>query len=154
MPNLLLPETIEKHWRYPRSCARYSIPEAAKYLRIAKSTLYRWCRNGKLPVTDTAYNLLSFNDLVTIYQQRHGPDVYLVDREHGQVLQLGVYGEATILLSPDHRWGWPCVHPGYVSTQVLAGRIQAGDSVKETAWDYGITQEEVRAAVKFEMEEL
>ncbi len=55
-----------------------------------------------------------------------------------------------ILVNPRIAFGKPVIRGTAISTEVVAGRLTAGDTEEELASEYGRTLEEIRAAATFE----
>lgn len=56
-----------------------------------------------------------------------------------------------IVVDPDYGFGLPVVWRSGVRTEIVAERFRAGDEQREIAYDFGISPEEVRAALRYEM---
>jgi len=55
-----------------------------------------------------------------------------------------------IVVDPDYGFGYPVVFRTGVRTEILAERALAGDHIPEIAYDFGLDQEQVEAALKYE----
>jgi uncharacterized protein (DUF433 family) len=98
------------------------------------------------------------------------PDLWLVANVHGQLLLLPPSAEfvqrvtwdgdiavgwrphdeqdSPVRISPELRYGRPAV--GGVSTEVLWEHVEAGESLEEVVFDFGVSEAELRWAVAYE----
>ena len=56
----------------------------------------------------------------------------------------------TIVIDPRLAFGRPVLSSTAIRTEVIAGRFSAGDSTAEMAKDYGVDEEEIKEALRFE----
>ncbi len=54
-----------------------------------------------------------------------------------------------ISMDPEVRFGKPCIAGTRIDVATLVGALGAGESVESTAAEYGLTVEQVRAALKY-----
>lgn len=59
--------------------------------------------------------------------------------------------EEPVVVDPDYGFGLPVVSGSGVRTEIIAERFRAGDSNEEIAYDFGISREEVEAALRYEV---
>lgn len=58
-------------------------------------------------------------------------------------------GRRTVVIDPRRSFGRPTIAAAGVRTEVIASRINAGESVADLAFDYGIQEQEVEDAILF-----
>lgn len=56
----------------------------------------------------------------------------------------------TVIIDPTRSFGRPVVDRAFVRTEIIEERFKAGDSIAEIAGDYGLKQEVVEEALRFE----
>jgi len=59
-------------------------------------------------------------------------------------------GRKTIVIDPDISFGRPVIVRRGITTAIIAGRMDAGESVADLAADYDLTTEEIDAAIVYE----
>ena len=70
----------------------------------------------------------------------------------GPVSQVAISWEASdgVVLEPDIQFGAPCIKGTRIPTRTIVGMVEAGDSPLWVAQAYGISSEEVQAALDWE----
>ena len=83
-----------------------------------------------------------FNEVVAQYLKR-------IAFSHGyaRLIRLENYGEAEVVLDPDRGYGHPIFAKAGVTVDNVLGAIRAGDSLEDTAEDYGLPVAELRDAL-------
>lgn len=66
------------------------------------------------------------------------------------VASEGLSGERSIAIDPNVAFGRPTIRRAGVSTQAIAARLDAGESVDDLAADYGLTPSEIEYAAVYE----
>lgn len=56
----------------------------------------------------------------------------------------------TIVIDPHRAFGRPVLSSAAITTEVIIGRFNAGDSMTEMAKDYGVDETEIEEAIRFE----
>lgn len=82
-----------------------------------------------------------FNEVVAQYLQR-----IAFSDGYARLIRLDNYGDAEVVLDPDRGYGHPIFAKAGVTVDNIFGALRAGDSVKDTAQDYGLTEAELRNA--------
>ncbi len=83
-----------------------------------------------------------FNEVVANYLQR-----IAFSDGYARLIRLENYGEAEVVLDPDRGYGHPIFAKAGVLVDNVLGAIRAGDSLEETAEDYGLPVAELRDAL-------
>lgn len=83
-----------------------------------------------------------FNEVVAHYLQR-----IAFSDGYARLIRLESYGEAEVVLDLDRGYGHPIFAKAGVSVDNVLGAIRAGDSLEETAEDYGLPVAELRDAL-------
>jgi uncharacterized protein (DUF433 family) len=139
----------------------YALAEASRYLKLPAATLRSWVAGRPYPKADGVVHsrplihppkkrpmLLTFWNLIEAHVLRS------LRTEHGvsikAVRDALNYAERTekidrLLLRKDLR-----TNAGKLFLEVIADRIDAGESVSDLADDYGLSAEEVEQAVLYE----
>jgi len=66
------------------------------------------------------------------------------------VLVDGASDDRPILIDPQVSFGRPVIRAGFISTRIVAERIDAGESVEDLARDYGLPAADIEQAVLYE----
>ena len=127
-----------------RDAPAYSYLEASRYLGIPQATLRPWARGRSrgcaaspplIRAPSGADNKLSFNNLVEAHVLRA--------LRAGNAVRMAAVRNAV-------SYGRPTVAGSGVSTEALARRIDAGESIEGLAWDYGLEIAQIEAAIVYE----
>lgn len=86
-------------------------------------------------------NQYVFNEVVAQYLHR----ISFSDG-YARLIRLQGYGDADVVLDPMRGYGRPIFDQAGVSVENLFGAIRAGDSVEDTAADYGLNPAQLRNA--------
>lgn len=81
------------------------------------------------------------NEVVEAYLQR-----IAFSDGYARLIRLQDYGDAGVVLDPTRGYGRPIFDRAGVTVDNVFGAIRAGDSIEDTAEDYGIEPEELRNA--------
>lgn len=82
-----------------------------------------------------------FNEVVQSYLQR-----IAFSDGYARLIRLKNYGDADVVLDPARGYGRPIFDRAGVAVDNVFGAIRAGDSIEDTAEDYGIDPEHLRNA--------
>jgi uncharacterized protein (DUF433 family) len=83
-----------------------------------------------------------FNEVVAQYLKR-----IAFSDGYARLIRLENYGEAEVVLDPDRGYGHPIFAKAGVTVDNVLGAIRAGDSLEDTAEDYGLPVAELRDAL-------
>ena len=82
-----------------------------------------------------------FNEVVARYLQR-----IAFSEGYARLIHLDHYGDADVVLDPERGYGRPIFSKAGVTVENIFGVLGAGDSVEDTAADFGLTPAELRDA--------
>lgn len=82
-----------------------------------------------------------FNEVVGAYLQR-----IAFSDGYARLIRLQGYGDADVVLDPTRGYGRPIFDRAGVAVDTVFGALKAGDSIEDTADDYGIEPEQLRNA--------
>ncbi len=82
-----------------------------------------------------------FNEVVAAYLQR-----IAFSDGYARLIRLQEYGDADVVLDPTRGYGRPIFDRAGVTVDNVFGALRAGDSIEETAEDYGLEPEQLRNA--------
>lgn len=82
-----------------------------------------------------------FNEVVQAYLHR----IAFADG-YARLIRLQEYGDADVVLDPTRGYGRPIFDRAGVTVDNVFGALRAGDSIEDTAEDYGIEPEQLRNA--------
>ena len=147
-------ETI-KALQQAKHLMRSDSPLADHDLRVDRRHLYVYDLHGKI-VDLTVGGQVEWPELIEKYLQRVVRDrggvaqkFYPLLRKHDSLADV-TNEPQLVSMDPRLAFGKPVIVGTGISTEVIAGRLTAGDEEKELAHEYGRTIEEIRAAAEFE----
>jgi uncharacterized protein (DUF433 family) len=91
--------------------------------------------------------IYSLEDVVKMLWFAANAEVFRNTR--GNLLRVE-FCDCHVTVNPKVSFGRPCVLGTGIKTSVVAARIAAGETVTDVAKDYGISEEAVRGACRFE----
>jgi uncharacterized protein (DUF433 family) len=75
-----------------------------------------------------------------------------VEYENELVRRWWPLGKAhRVVVDPDYGFGLPVIAGTGVRTEIIAERTRAGDSTEEITYDFGVTEDQIEDAIRWEM---
>lgn len=122
----------------PHTLPMFTRSDVARWLSIPYSTLRRWYPGGDM----------SFNQLIEAGVRRCVlTTAHLGLRDDGEPVYHPAPG---LTVDPQVAFGAPTISGTGIKARVIAGWVEAGMSIAEVAAEYGLGEQEVKAAVTFE----